>query len=228
MSLKRVLFCWQGELAVKPQLRSCNWSRQHQHTCPKNLLLLTLSVLFTLSFAQGYLPSAWKSRNITTQHERERESVRVRERHRRFLDRLGNTMLSCAVYPPLPNSYILYHSSLYVWEALEIQFHFSFINFHLRMLSDCSVIFYWCICFDVRRHAKLPCFPIVAGHSPAFFFLVYWFQYPLACKISAFYVTLVDTDLSCQLVSQWVIGWKELYFYTNKCVSPPELQNHKT
>jgi len=29
-----------------------------------------LSVLFTLSFAQGHLPSAWKSANITTLHKK--------------------------------------------------------------------------------------------------------------------------------------------------------------
>ena len=49
-------------------------SRRHQPTCPKNLLLcscsFSLSVLFTLSFAQGHLPSAWKSANITALHNK--------------------------------------------------------------------------------------------------------------------------------------------------------------
>ena len=31
---------------------------------------LSLSVLFTLSFAQGHLPSAWKSANITALHKK--------------------------------------------------------------------------------------------------------------------------------------------------------------
>ena len=48
---------------------------------------------------------------------------------------------------------------------------FSFyFYFYLRMLSDSSVILSWCIGFDAKRHTKLPCLPIVSGHSPAFFF----------------------------------------------------------
>ena len=57
-----------GEFAVKPRLRFCNRSRWHQSTYPTNLLccscspsLCSIHTLIRLSF----LPSAWKSANIT-------------------------------------------------------------------------------------------------------------------------------------------------------------------
>ena len=47
------------------------------------------------------------------------------------------------------------------------------------MLSNGSVIFFQWIGFDVHRHAKLPCFPIVSGCSPelfSFFFIYLYFH----------------------------------------------------
>uniref|UniRef100_A0A8C4NHM8 Reverse transcriptase domain-containing protein n=1 Tax=Eptatretus burgeri TaxID=7764 RepID=A0A8C4NHM8_EPTBU len=69
-----LFFCESGELGVKPRLRFCNRSRWHQPICPKkkcsSALAHPLSVLFILSFAQGHLPSAWKSANITALHKK--------------------------------------------------------------------------------------------------------------------------------------------------------------
>ena len=68
-----------GEFVIKPRLTFCNQYRRHQPTCPKNLLLCScspsLSVLFTLSFAQGHLASAWKSANITALHKKVQKQI---------------------------------------------------------------------------------------------------------------------------------------------------------
>ena len=61
-------------------------------------------------------------------------------------------------------------------------FFFFFIYLYLNLwMSDCSEMFFfffgslmsWCNGFDVHQHTKLPCFPVVWGHSPAFFSLFF-------------------------------------------------------